>query len=54
LLVTNAVGVANAAREMGDLSEAAIEDWLALRRQQGGRCVIGHLDLLACPPGRSA
>jgi hypothetical protein len=46
LLVVNAIGIANAARETGMVSEADIADWLALRRQ-GGRSTIGHVDILA-------
>lgn len=49
LLVTNAVGIANAAREMGDLPEAEIERWLDMRRREGRSCVIGHIDVLALP-----
>jgi len=48
LLSANAVGIADAAREMSDLPDADISAWLTLR-SQGGRCTIGHLDMLALP-----
>lgn len=52
LLVTSAVGVANAARELGDIPETEIEAWLNFRRgEKGGSCLIGHIDVLALPPG---
>lgn len=48
LPVDNAIGVANAARETGQIAEAVLAEWTALRRQ-GGSCTIGHIDILALP-----
>ncbi len=48
LMVANAIGVAAAARDTGQLSESDVTDWLAVRRRGAG-CTIGHLDIL-CPP----
>jgi SAM-dependent methyltransferase len=49
LMQANLEGVANAARETGLIAEAELDAWLAFRRQ-GGRCTVGHVDLLALPP----
>jgi hypothetical protein len=49
LMMSNAVGIADAARETGLLEEADLAEWLAFRRE-GARCTIGHIDLLALPP----
>ncbi len=48
LLVNNAIGVANAVRETGQIAEAELTEWADLRRQ-GGSCIIGHIDILALP-----
>ena len=48
VLSATASGIVKAVRETGRLTEAELADWLALRRQ-GGRCTLGHLDLLALP-----
>jgi SAM-dependent methyltransferase len=50
LLVTSAVGVANAARELGGIAATEIDAWLDFRRrEQAGSCLIGHVDVLALP-----
>ena len=49
LMLANLEGVANAARETRLIADAELDAWLAFRRQ-GGRCRIGHVDLLALPP----
>lgn len=48
LLIANSEGIAAAAGETGQVPDATLAGWLALRRQ-GGACVIGHVDLLAFP-----
>jgi hypothetical protein len=47
------VGVAQAAAAIGSLSASQLEDWLGHRQAWAGAsgCLIGHLDLLALPPG---
>ncbi|MGK9166928.1 class I SAM-dependent methyltransferase [Inquilinus limosus] len=44
-------GIAQAAAETGGIAAAEIEDWLAFRqaRAADGRCLVGHVDLLAIP-----
>jgi Methyltransferase domain len=49
LMIANAVGVANAVWQTGQLPESELAGWLAFRRE-GACCTIGHLDLLAFPP----
>lgn len=48
LIAANAAGVAQAARETGEVSEGDIEAWLEARRSAAA-CIIGHQDLLAVP-----
>lgn len=50
LMISNAVGIANAAAETGHITQTDLAEWLTFRRQ-GARCTIGHVDLLALPPG---
>jgi SAM-dependent methyltransferase len=53
LLRDLAQGTALAVRETGLLPAAAVDDWLAARRQAVS-CVIGHTDVLAIPASRPA
>jgi SAM-dependent methyltransferase len=48
LMMSNDIGIANAAGETGEVSDADLAEWLAFRRE-GALCAIGHLDLLALP-----
>lgn len=50
LSIANAEGIAIAASETGHVPDATLAEWLALRRR-GGACTVGHVDLLAFPPG---
>jgi SAM-dependent methyltransferase len=48
LIAANAAGIAQAARETGDVPGDEIDAWLAARRTAAA-CTIGHQDLLAVP-----
>lgn len=49
LIAALAEGIAQAAAEAGTVPQDAARQWATSRTQAG--CVIGHLDLLAIPPG---
>jgi SAM-dependent methyltransferase len=48
LMIANALGIAKAVRETGQLSEAELASWVAFRRDGKG-CTLGHVDILALP-----
>lgn len=49
LIAALADGIAAAVRETGAVTDAAINAWLAARKEPGVRCIVGHEDLLAFP-----
>ena len=44
-------GIAGVAAGWGGIAKAEVEDWLAFRQDRAadGRCLVGHVDLLAIP-----
>ena len=48
LMAANASGIAQAARETGEVDDGDVDAWLAARRTATA-CIIGHQDLLAVP-----
>ena len=48
LVAANAAGIAQAARETGEVPDGHVDAWLAARRAATA-CIIGHQDLLALP-----
>jgi SAM-dependent methyltransferase len=48
LIAANATGIAEAARETGEVDHGDVDAWLAARRTATA-CIIGHQDLLAVP-----
>jgi SAM-dependent methyltransferase len=48
LIAANATGIAQAARETGEVESGDVDAWLAARRTAAA-CIIGHQDLLAVP-----
>ena len=48
LVAANAAGIAQAARETGEVPDGDVDAWLAARRAATA-CIIGHQDLLALP-----
>ena len=47
-MAANASGIAQAARETGEVDDGDADAWLAARRTATA-CIIGHQDLLAVP-----
>jgi len=48
LMAANASGIAQAARETGEVNDGDVDAWLVARRTATA-CIIGHQDLLAVP-----